>query len=602
MRSARPVFFILGCLVLFAAGSCLRPRLELEDAPAGPSAAPLPEDAQGPLVLPSVQSPKTEEEKISSLQVDGKRFDFFDLSIPPSFSWTQDEYRLFSFLTRVVYVWEQVSYRSPEERDAAFFFHAVLLAFLSGEDVPENRFRVLADYALPLYLYKRIPPRHKPALSPEELERLAQFLWDRGYNLNHLRKEDLLAYLQVLRDVAWKEHVFSPEDPWPAFSALFREEGLQLAREDLAAVRRCLPSGRKPEGGMCVIGRYQLQWKASGEGQQLVLTASLETGRGRDLLQSMLAAYQKRPGWFSPGMQFPVPMPHDEFILAATGPLALTIAPQEPPGNPDWPQNLRQTDWENVSGPWLEILGKDAPDAAFRQCAPGILDALAAFLRYTHGVQGKPSERLSSRQLSPHAADAAVMERLWSYVWFLHAASTGHHVSLGIRSGCEGHVLTFLALRAAWLISASDDAGKPDEEILALRLLFGLLHHFRTAGKTDSSPSGEPPRPVQADILSAGDFPERRSPEKLPPFLEASWVLLSQPENFLLTLAPRLLGISLLPQRDRLRERIRQFSAYRVHLPALPRLAEEHISYRRAKDALDYYLQLTSESRRLKRP
>lgn len=586
--------------------SCVRQKIELEDSPEQISQPALKTPGAAAVQpLPAVKNVRVEaeEESFTSLQVDGKDFQFFELSIPPSFLWQPEERQLFAFLNRVTLAWEQASYRSQEERDAAFFFHSILLALLSGEDIPEAHFRELADFAMPLYLFKRIPSRHKPAVKPEDLERIAQTLWDHGFNLNHVRREDLNAYLKLLRDVVWKDRTFSPEDPWQLVS--LREDGLQLSREDLASVRRCAANMPNPEGAACVFGKYRLSWKPNRVFQekvmQLFFSAMLETGRGRDMFQGMLAAYQKRPGWFSAGMQFPVSVPQDEFILAAAGPLALVFSPAEPPGNTDWPQNLRQTDWENSAPQWMDLLGAAAADPDFRNCAPSILDALAAFLRYTHDIQGKPSDRLTSNHLSPAAADSAVMERLWSYVWFVHASATGHHTSLGIRSGCEKHVTAFLAMRAAWKLAAAGGTQPPDDEAEALRLFFGLLHHFHSAGRGENAPNAG--KAETANILSDASFPELTHPDRLPSSMEAAWVLLAQPENFLLATAPRLLpGSLLVPQLERIREKIRAFTIYRVYLPALLRVGEDRISYRRAKNPLDHYLQLTSDARRVKLP
>ena len=301
------------------------------------------------------------EDRMDQFLVEGARFMFRDLSIPPAFHWESPEHRLFQHLHQVVLTWERASYRSAEEGEFAAFFQLVLQALLEDEDLRSGHFRTLRAYALPLFLKKEIPSRHRPAFTPADLEKEALQIYKRGFNLNFTKESELTNFLKNFGEKGWRDHAFVPQDPLPALDAALRDDTSQLEREDLQSARRCAQSlSRKPRQEVtCDFGRFELRWSPTPGGQPSVtLTVSLDTGRGRELFQEMLNGYQGRPGWFPPGLELPQRTLDDDYVLIAAGPSPLTFGPLTPPGDASWPQNLRQSDWEAFAPQLLEATTK----------------------------------------------------------------------------------------------------------------------------------------------------------------------------------------------------------------------------------------------------
>lgn len=552
------------------------------------------------------------EDRMDQFQVAGARILFRDLSIGPSFHWENAEYRLFQYLQRVLQAWDRICYRSLEEAEIAAFLAATLHAMHVDEDYKPLRFRELRAFALPVFLRKEVPARHRPAFEHAELEREALALWARGFNLNFTRTEDLQGFLTQLGEVLWRDHAFVPQDPTEALTAALRDETVPLERDDLQAARRCAQQvSRKPRTELsCDFGRYQLRFSPARENQPtLTLTVSLDTGRGRELIQEFLTSYQKRPGWLAPGVQVSQTPLVDDYVLAATGPEALTFGPLTVPGDPALPQNLRQTDWETFSPPLLEATETAEVRNLLGTCGTSLMESLALFERFSRRIEGRSQDGLSGSRLHPGHPDGEILSRTGSWIWFLHAASAGHHLALGIKSGCEEHVVRYLALRARWLMAAQGD--HPGPEAASLILAFRLLLSLRggqpkfptpTTGGEPAAPEA-PKAPIAAitDLGDPKDAPELHKRELLIPLLEAAWPLLSQPEGLLATAtSPAFTGIQLFsPQRIKeTRAALDKLDLRRTYLPALLRPTPERVSYRRAKDALDYYLQLSQEARR----
>ncbi|MBU1243585.1 hypothetical protein KKD52_13100 [Myxococcota bacterium] len=564
------------------------------------------------------------DDHMDRFQSAGTRIVFRDLSIAPSFHWDNAEYRLFQFLYRLMLVWDQLSYRSAEEAEISTFFQLLLNAQLTDEDSPPGRFREVRAYAMPIFLKKRIPEKHRPSFTPAELEKEAFALYDRGFNMNQPRQAELRTFLAHFGEVGWRDHTYVPEDRTEEFAAALRDETIQLDREDAQSVRRCIQQfSRKGQIPRCEFGRYTLEWTPAGgllssapdnHIPSLELSVTLDTGRGRDLFQDMLTAYQKKPGWFTPGIQLPQIPLYDRYVIAATGPDALSYDSTMPPGNPGWPQNLRQTDWEHFSGPLLEATVDPAMKTDLSSCGPSLLDSLSIFSRYAGEIRGRPGDGLTSSRLFPSLNDGEVLERTWTMLWFLHAAASGHHTALGLKPGCENHALKFLAVRALWLL-ASQETG-PDLESASLILLFRTLlsQHLppqpakeEVTATTETLPTPAPPEakpvvvPTFSNVCDPKNFPELENRDLLVQHIEAAWTLLAQTEIFLTSsTAPSVAGVQLVPP-DRLksaRAGLQNLSLQRTYLPALLRLNPERVSYRRAKDALDYYLQISAEARR----
>lgn len=552
------------------------------------------------------------EDRMDQFQIAGARILFRDLSIGPSFHWENAEYRLFQHLHRVVLTWDRISYRSVEEGDIANFLQALLQAMLGDEDYKPLHFRELRAFALPVFLRKEIPSQHRPSFSLAELEKETLALYARGFNYNFVKLADLQGFLTHLGEVVWRDHAFVPQDPAETLTAALRDESVPLERDDLQAARRCAQQvSRRLRGDVtCDIGRYQLRFTpSSGNLPSMTLTVSLDTGRGRELFQEFLASYQKRPGWFNPGIQLPQTPLVDDYVLAAAGPEPLTLGPLTPPGDPSLPQNLRQTDWETFAAPILEMTETPDGRTIHGDCGTSLLDSLALFERFTRRIGGRPFDGLSGMRLHSTHPDGELLGRTWTMLWFLHASASGHHLSLGIKSGCEEHALRHLALRARWLMATQGEKTGP--EAASLILLFRTLLFLRgtrlagaaaPAGPEPATP--EPPKPpvtTSADLGDPKELPELHKRELLLPLLEAAWPLLLQPESFIATAtSPAFTGIQLFsPQRLKdTRAAFDKLDLRRTYLPALLRLTPERVSYRRAKDALDYFLQFSHEARR----
>jgi len=331
----------------------------------------------------------------------------------------------------------------------------------------------------------------------------------------------------------------------------------------------------------------------------------LDTGRGRDLFQDLLLAYQKKTGWVGPGIQLPQVPLIDEYIMAAAGPDALGFGSRQPPGNPDWPQNLRQTDWESYAGPLLESTVEPGLRSEMNLCGTSILDSLSIFSRYTREIRGKPGEGITSTRLFPPLSDSELLDRTWTLMWFLHASASGQHTALGIKSGCEDHVLKYLAVRTLWLLASGNETMSAETASLVLLFRTLLSLHTRaepvavTPAGSDAKPS---PLPAVSSPCNPKDFPELEHREQLVPLVEAGWVLLDQPEAFLSSSSATPLADLPLINPEILkstRAALEKMDFQRTYLPALLRLNAERVSYRRAKDALDYYLQFTIEARRV---
>ena len=550
------------------------------------------------------------DDRADQTLVSGTRNVFRDLSIAPSYHWENAEFRLFTNLHRMMLVWDQASYRSLEENEIAAFFHLMLQALLTDEDSKSGIFRDIRAYALPIFLKKEIPARHRPVFSLADLEKEALALFNRGFNLNQVRLPDLRNFLKHLGEVGWRDHPFVPDDPWATLTTAMRDESTQMDRDDLQAFRRCamqLPRKDRPSPG-CELDRYRLQWTPSvGRQPSLELLVRLDSGRSRDLFQDMLAAYQKKPGWFGAAVMLPQIPLTDEYIMAATGPDALTFGSDVPPGNPEWPQNLRQTDWENFAPLLLEATVSPELKMDMDTCGTSILDSLAIFSRFAQEVRGKPGEGSTSTRLFAPLADGEVLARTWTLLWFLHASASEHHSALGIKSGCENHVLKFLAVRTLWLLASQK--GNPDLETASMMLVFRTLLSLRTpvrpAVAVAPATAGAEPKPdvspTVGSLCDPKDFPELASRDQLLPRMEAAWVLLGQTESFLNAITAKPLADVPLIQAQTLknvRAGMEKLAVRRTYLPALLRLNPERVSYRRAKDALDYYLLLTQEARR----
>ncbi len=620
-----PLFF--AALAAFTPLGCSQQRLDLVEDDQNPHTGPQdPRKSDAALLKNNAHEAAVRpvDDHMDQFQSAGTRIVFRDLSIAPSFHWDNPEYRLFQFLFRLVLTWDQLSYRSSEEAEISTFFQLVLNAHLTDEDFPPGRFREIRAYAMPLFLKKRIPDKHRPSFTAAELEKEAFALYDRGFNLNHPRQADLRTFLTHFSEVGWRDHPFVPEDRTEDFAAALRDETVQLDRDDAQAVRRCAQQfTRKGPTPRCEFGRYTLEWRTT-EGQlsaresqlpSLELSVTLDTGRGRDLFQEMLSTYSKKAGWFAPGIQLPQIPLYDQYVIAAAGPDALNFDSVMPPGNPSWPQNLRQTDWEQFSGPLLESTVDPALKTELTSCGSSLLDSLAIFERYAGEIRGRPGDGLNSSRLFPSLNDGEVLERTWTMFWFLHAAASGHHTALGIKPGCENHALKFLAVRTLWLMASQEKVANLEHASLILLFRTLLLLHLpaqpakesaTTAAATVATPA--PPElkavvvPAYRNVCDPKDFPELDNRDMLVQRIEAAWVLLSQPEAFLTSsTAPYLTGVQLIPP-ERLksaRSGLQNLNFQRTFLPALLRLNPERVSYRRAKDALDYFLQISSEARRV---
>jgi len=558
------------------------------------------------------------EDRMDQFQVAGTRIMFRDLSIPPAFHWENPEYRLFQHLHQIVLAWERASYRSTEEEEFSAFFQLVLQALLEDEDLRSAHFRALRAYALPLFLRKEIPPRHRPAFTPADLEKEALQIYKRGFNLNFTRESELTNFLKNFAEKGWRDHAFVPQDPLPTLETALRDDTSQLDRENLQSSRRCaqLVSRKPRQEAACDFGRYELRWSPTPGGHPtMTLTVSLDTGRGRELFQEMMTGYQGRPGWLPPGLELPQLTLEDDYVLTAAGPDPLTFGPLTPPGAAAWPQNLRQSDWEDFAPQVLDATTPPEVRAAMSTCGASILDSLAVFTRYANRINWTPGVQPGSSRLSPPHEDADLLRRTRILLWFLHATGSGHHLALGLKAGCEGQVLRFLAVRTLWLLAAQGQQADP--EAASLVLLFRTLVALRPGSKPATTaaapgsaaapgpaapgPAPAPGPPALADLLDPKELPELDSHELVLPRVEAAWVLLQQPDGFIgVAAGPNHAGIRLFaPTRLKdVRAALERLDLRRTFLPALLRLTPDRLSYRRGKDALDYFLQFAHEARR----
>ncbi len=595
-------------VLAFILFSCGGRKLDLVEDPVTPESK-TPETGSTPEGQPAINAGdnqlKPADQQLNQFLVSGNRIHFRDLSIAPSFHWDSGEFRLFGTLHHLLLAWDHLSYQSVEVSDIALFFHHLLSAFFSEEDYQSSHFDEIRNYALPIFLQKEIPPRHTPGFKIEQLREDALALYARGYNLNHLKREDLENTLKRFGEIAWKEQSFVSTDPLNAFLASLRDEGITLEREDALSMRRCSAALARRDRGIirCDFGRFALVWNPVGNSPMgLILTATLDTGRSRESFPEMLQAYQKKTYWLPTGFSAQNHVLKDDYILAAAGPMPISLGPNEIPGNPSWPQNLRQTDWENMSGTLLAGTMSDSMKTELGACGTGILDAWGLFLRFFRELKS-PARPLTSNLLYPPFSDAEILEQVRGNLWFLHILLTGHHGALGVKTGCETQALAFFAARYAWLASAPDRKITP--ELASLHVLFRILVALRTpVNEPAAVATGEEPvpsAPALSCVCDASAFPETGNPEVQKTRVEAAWNLVSQPETligFLQAKQPSDIQLISPEKRKAIAEGMEKVDLHRTYLPALVRPTTERVSYRRAKDALDYFLQMSVDARR----
>ncbi len=444
-------FFLLLCLSLSL--SCKRSALELEDAPRGPKSRVQAATPSKTNSRDSRHSPNEHHKVLKplfSFTFKSGKTQFHNLPTAASFVLTPREAKLLEGVLEFLDKWDSQLYSSYDGYEAARFLGDLFRASRKEEHYLPEELRVLRQFALPLFLEKRLIPGETLPLAAKKVGGIAHAYYARGFNLGYPSLKQLDEYLTRFDEAVYKGRRSGLCQREPLVNKLKELSQFLDKREvqDFRKIPAILTHRVVAHPTRVRFSRYALNiTPALGGG----LTLSLDyytKGRSSDALYKAVDGALKKPP-FTYGIVLPDRQFYERNTIAAAGVCALCFPQSRIPGDANLPRNVRRMGWSTYGQAILNALLEKRTAAELDACVPSLTDLIVRFRTYFATSKGVPGETSSGHRFSPVYTDGQVLKALWVKAFMQFIILSEKLEGGTLRPGCELALTHYAAFRFA---------------------------------------------------------------------------------------------------------------------------------------------------------